>query len=106
MFVRGPSKGNEKEDASGSEGSLPAIGSSAEHSPATSIDLLAEFLELGKDESPSSVPDDFPTFSKLEKDGGDQCALVPMQDAKEFPELIITMLRFLKRRWVSTLSAC
>ena len=75
----------DKEDAMSSEGSLPAIGSSAENSPTTSVDLLAEFLGDEKDDSPPSVPDDFPTF--LKKMGEIKTLLFQWQDAKEFPEM-------------------
>ena len=75
----------DKEDAMSSEGSLPAIGSSAENSPTTSVDLLAEFMGDEKDDSPSSAPDDLPTF--LKKMGEIKTLLFQWQDAKEFPEI-------------------
>ena len=68
-----------------SEGSLPAIGSSAENSPTTSVDLLAEFMGDEKDDSPSSAPDDLPIF--LKKMGEIKTLLLQWQDAKEFPEI-------------------
>jgi hypothetical protein len=63
---------DKKEDTSGSEGDLPALGSSEEHSPATSTDFLAEFLVDEKDGNLSPVLDPVPgDFRVLEKDGGD-----------------------------------
>ena len=76
----------DKEDAMSSESSLPAIGSSAENSPTTSVDLLAEFMGDEKDDSPSSAPDDLPIF--LKKMGEIKTLLLQWQDAKEFPEII------------------
>ena len=56
----------DKEDAMSSESSLPAIGSSAENSPTTSVDLLAEFMGDEKDDSPSLAPDDLPILRGLQ----------------------------------------
>ncbi len=79
---------NEKEDTSGSEGELPALGSSEEQSPATSTDFLAEFLGEEKEENLSPVPDTvsdyFPGF--LKKTGEIKALLYQWQSAKEFPE--------------------
>jgi hypothetical protein len=77
---------DEKEDSSGSEGDLPALGSSEEHSPATSTDFLAEFLVDEKDGNLSPVPDDFPGF--LKKAGEIKSLLYQWQCAKGFPEFI------------------
>ncbi len=79
--------GDEKEDALSSQGSLPGIlvGSPTELSPATSTsdDILADLLRDDKDDSTSTVPDDFPTF--LKKMGEIETLLYHWQDAKEFP---------------------
>jgi hypothetical protein len=79
---------DEKEDTSGSEDELPALGSSEEQSPTTSTDFLAEFLGEKKEENlspvPDSVSDDFPGF--LKKTGEIKALLYQWQSAKEFPE--------------------
>jgi hypothetical protein len=75
---------DEKEDASSRESSLPGIGSSAENSPTTSIDLLAEFLADEKDDNLSPVPDDYSSF--LKKAGEIKVLLYKWECAKEFPE--------------------
>ena len=82
-----PTKNNsedEKEDTLGSDCSLPALGSSEEHSPTTSTDFLAEFLGDEKDEDLSPVPDDYSTF--LKKTGEIKALLYKWECAKEFPE--------------------
>ena len=75
---------DEKEDASGSESSLPALGSSGGHSPATSTDFLAEFLGEEKDGDSSPVPDDYSMF--LKKAGEIKALLYKWECAKEVPE--------------------
>ena len=60
-----PISGDEREDTPPSNGgSLHTVGSPPGLSPATSEDILSEFLKDDKDDSPSSAPDDFPTFLK------------------------------------------
>jgi hypothetical protein len=54
---------DEKEDIPGSEGELPALGSSEEQSPATSTDFLAEFLGEDKEENLSPLPKRFQATS-------------------------------------------
>jgi hypothetical protein len=78
-----PISGDEREDTLSSGGSLHTVGSPPGLSPATSDDILSEFLKDDKEGSPSMVPDDFPTF--LKKMGEIKTLLFQRQDAKEFP---------------------